>query len=84
MDAESWSAMGLLAAAAVTGSVLAAYAYLEGPSAIIGVFDFAYVGFAVLWGVVLFAEVPNALSFAGMALIVLAGTLALQARRRTG
>jgi drug/metabolite transporter (DMT)-like permease len=44
----------------------------------IGAFDFAYVGFAVLWGLIFFAEVPHMVSTFGMLLIVGAGILALR------
>jgi len=57
-----WATMGpserlsisLLAAAILIGSIGAAIAYQSGPPAMIGAFDFAYVGFAVLWGLVFF------------------------------
>jgi hypothetical protein len=40
--------------------------------------DFAYVGFAVIWGIVFFSEVPDMVSTLGMALIVDAGVLSLR------
>ena len=43
---------------------------------IVGTFDFAYVGFAVLWGAVFFSEAPDLITMAGIVLIVLAGLLA--------
>ncbi|AMY70291.1 hypothetical protein [Frigidibacter mobilis] len=52
--------------------------YQNGPPTVIGAFDFAYVAFAVLWGVVFFADVPDLASAAGMALIVGAGILSLR------
>jgi drug/metabolite transporter (DMT)-like permease len=73
-----WLSMGLLAVAILTGSIGAAIAYQNGPPAMIGAFDFAYVGFAVLWGLVFFAEVPDMVSTLGMVLIVGAGILALR------
>lgn len=42
--------MGLLAAVILIGSIEAAIAYQNGPPTMIGAFDFAYVGFAVIWG----------------------------------
>lgn len=77
MGPSEWLSMSLLASAIVIGSVGAAIAYQNGPPAMIGAFDFAYVGFAVLWGLVFFAEVPDMLSTLGMLLIVGAGILAL-------
>ena len=56
----------------------AAIAYQKGPPAVVGSFDFAYVGFAVLWGLVFFAEVPDARALLGIAMIVGAGVLSLR------
>lgn len=78
MGSAEWLSMTLLAAAILIGSIGAAFAYQNGPPAMIGAFDFAYVGFAVIWGLVFFAEVPDAISTLGMALIVGAGILSLR------
>lgn len=73
-----WSSMLLLAIAVLIGSVGTAIAYQNGPSSVIGVFDFAYVGFAVLWSLLFFSELPDGVSILGMGLIVLAGVLSLR------
>ena len=81
-----WSAMGpsqlfsmaLLAIAILIGSIGAAIAYQNGPSSVIGIFDFAYVGFAVLWSVLFFAEMPDGISILGIVLIVVAGVFSLR------
>lgn len=78
MGPSEWLSMCLLAMATLIGSVGAAIAYQNGPPAMIGAFDFAYVGFAVLWGVIFFAEVPDMVSALGMLLIAGAGILALR------
>ncbi|MEM7597068.1 MAG: DMT family transporter [Pseudomonadota bacterium] len=78
MGGAEWLSMLLLAAAILIGSVGAAIAYQNGPPAVVGVFDFAYVGFAVIWGAVFFAEIPDGITLAGMALIVFAGILSLR------
>ena len=78
MAAADWFAMGRLAAAILIGSVGTAIAYQNGPPSIIGTFDFAYVGFALVWGLIIFGEVPDMLSLAGMGLIVIAGILSLR------
>ncbi|MEP3279223.1 MAG: DMT family transporter [Stappiaceae bacterium] len=78
MEMSEWLAMLILAAAILIGSIGAAIAYQNGPPAMVGTFDFAYVGFAVLWGVVFFAEVPDLISIVGMVLIVVAGILSLR------
>ncbi len=68
----------VLAAAIVVGSVGAAVAYQIGRSATVATFDFAYVAFAVIWGFVLFQEVPGSKSILGIILIVAAGILAVR------
>jgi drug/metabolite transporter (DMT)-like permease len=78
MGQTEWLSMGLLAAAILIGSIGAAIAYQNGPPAMIGTFDFAYVGFAVVWGMAFFAEVPDMTSTLGMILIVGAGILSLR------
>ncbi|WP_244519090.1 DMT family transporter [Paracoccus alcaliphilus] len=78
MGPSEWISMTLLATAILIGSIGAAIAYQNGPPAMVGTFDFAYVGFAVIWGLVFFAEVPDAISSLGMLLIVGAGILSLR------
>ena len=80
MGGAEWLSMALLAGALLIGSLGAAIAYHNGPPAVIGAFDFAYVAFAVLWGMVFFAELPDLTSALGMALIVGAGILSLRSR----
>lgn len=78
MGGKEWMSMALLAVAILIGSVGAAIAYQKGPPSVIGIFDFAYVGFAVLWGLIIFAEVPDLISLTGIALIVVAGIMSLR------
>jgi drug/metabolite transporter (DMT)-like permease len=78
MGQAEWLSMGLLAIAILIGSVGAAIAYQNGPPAMVGTFDFAYVGFAVLWSVIFFADIPDSVSVLGMVLIVAAGILSLR------
>lgn len=78
MGTSEWISIGLMAVALLIGSVGAAIAYQKAPSAKIGVFDFCYVGFALIWGFLFFAEQPDAVSVIGMALIVVAGVLSLR------
>lgn len=78
MEASEWRTMTILAIAILIGSLGTAYAYQNGPPALIGTFDFAYVGFSALWGWLIFLERPDALSGLGIALIVVAGLLALR------
>jgi len=71
-------AIGILAVAILIGSVGAAIAYQSGPSSIIATFDFAYVGFAVIWSVIFFQEIPDFLSLTGIFMIVVAGIIAVR------
>jgi drug/metabolite transporter (DMT)-like permease len=78
MGSHEWLAMALLAAAVLVGSIGAAVAYQSGPPSVVGTFDFAYVGFAVVWGLLFFGEIPDGSAVLGMAMIVLAGILSLR------
>lgn len=78
MTPSDWGMMAMLAASILIGSVGAAIAYQNGPSQMIGTFDFAYVGFSVIWGIVFFAESPDVVSVIGIAMIVMAGVISLR------
>lgn len=78
MGFAEWMPMALLACAILIGSIGAAIAYQNGPPSVIGTFDFSYVGFAVIWGVIFFAEVPDTLTLCGIALIIFAGIISLR------
>lgn len=80
MGAGEWASMSVMAAAIVIGSVGAAFAYQVGRSSTVATFDFAYVAFAAIWGVVLFAEVPSPRAVLGIVLIVIAGVVAVRRR----
>lgn len=77
MGPDEWLAMGLLAAALFIGSIFAAIAYQSGRSSVVATFDFAYLPFAVVWGILFFAEMPDAVTVTGMVLIVAAGVLSV-------
>jgi drug/metabolite transporter (DMT)-like permease len=79
---DEWRIMGILAIAILIGSVGAAYAYQNGPASTIASFDFSYVGFATIWGFILFDEIPGSLVSLGIILIVIAGAIA--ARGKSG
>lgn len=78
LTGAEWQIMVLLALSILIASVGTAIAYQKAPTSIIGTFEFAYVGFAVLWGILFFAELPDLLTLAGLALIVLAGVLTIR------
>ncbi|MEM9350477.1 MAG: DMT family transporter [Pseudomonadota bacterium] len=73
MSAQAWLAMVVLAAAALVGSIFAAIAYQNASPALVGTADYSYVIFAVVWGALLFSEVPDAMSAVGIGCIVIAG-----------
>ena len=78
MGMAEWVTMALLAAGAIIGSIGAAIAYQSGSPAKVAIFDFTYVGFAALWGVLFFAEVLDRITLVGMAMIIGAGVLAVR------
>jgi len=78
LGAQEWLAMGLLSAAMIIGSVGAAIAYQAGPSSTVSTFDFSYLAFAALWGLLFFGEVPDAITAAGIILIASGGIIAVR------
>jgi len=58
-----------------------ARAYQVAPSSLIGMFDYAYLVFAALWGYLLFDELPDIWTVAGMAMILLSGWLVMRRPR---
>ena len=77
MSADGWRVMAILAGAIFVGSVGAAVAYQNGPSSLVAIFDFSYLGFAVVWGSLLFGELPTLVTAGGMVLIAVAGIIAI-------
>ncbi|WP_106418505.1 DMT family transporter [Salinicola tamaricis] len=69
--------IGLYALLMVAVNTWVARAYQVAPSALVGIFDYAYLPFAAGWGFWFFDEVPDAATLAGMAAILSAGGLAL-------
>jgi drug/metabolite transporter (DMT)-like permease len=78
MGNVEWAAMAILAASILIGSVGTAIAYQRARPEIIGTFDFAYVAFALVWGLVFFDEIPDLVSLVGIAMIVAAGIISLR------
>ncbi|WP_282607288.1 DMT family transporter [Pelagibius sp. Alg239-R121] len=76
---EDWIFLTLLATLIVVISIGFAKAYQLGPPVIIATFDYAYLGFAALWGFVLFAEIPDGVTLAGIAMIATAGLIVVAA-----
>ncbi len=78
MGAAEWRTTAILASLILVASVGTAVAYQAAPASTIGTFDFAYVGFALIWGAIFFAERPDNVALVGIALIVIAGVLAVR------
>ncbi len=78
MGLSEWMAMALLAGSILIGSIGAAIAYQTGPSSIVATFDFAYVGFASIWGLIFFDEFPDGVALVGIVLIVVAGIISMR------
>ncbi len=79
LDAQGWLVMSALGVVIILGSWFAAIAYQNGPSQIIASFDYSYLVFSVIWGLVFFAETPDGRSIVGMVLIVAAGLTIIRA-----
>lgn len=82
MGLEQWAIMGAFGTALVVVTAAVAKAYQAGPSAIVGTFDYSYLVFASLWGVIFFGETLDTLKIVGIAMIVAAGMLVLWQKRR--
>lgn len=78
MSFEEWRNIGILATLILVASVGTAVAYQAAPASTVGTFDFAYVGFALIWGGLFFDERPDNIALFGIALIVVAGVLAVR------
>lgn len=59
LGSREWLIAALLAMIIVASSAGVAKAYQSGPPAIIATFDYTYLVFAALWGLVIFSEVPD-------------------------
>lgn len=82
MAASDWALMAGLGLLGMAFTLGVARAYQIAPPHIIATFDYGYVGFALLWGVVFFSEYPDARGILGMGLVITAGLMvALGARR---
>ncbi|WP_353981265.1 DMT family transporter [Salinicola endophyticus] len=82
LDLSHIGHIGLYALLMVAVNTWVARAYQVAPSALVGIFDYAYLPFAAGWGFWLLDEVPDARTLAGMAAILSAGGLALTRRTR--
>ncbi len=75
---KQWLALSILAAAILIGSTFTAIAYQSAPSSTVSTFDYTYLAFSIMWGVVFFAEMPDLLTVFGIAMIAAAGLMAVR------
>jgi drug/metabolite transporter (DMT)-like permease len=78
LDLSGWLTMSVLAVVVILGSLFVAIAYQNAPSSVVATFDYSYLAFAALWGLLVFSEVPDALTILGMVMIAGAGMIAIR------
>lgn len=85
LDAKEWIIIGVLALFMIVCVYLLVKAYQLTAPNIVATFDYSYLIFSVLWGVVIFAETPDMFTIVGMTIIAGAGILSARASpiRRT-
>ena len=85
-SAWSWESAGLfvlLGAFAGVGHSMVTRAFLRAPASLLAPFSYVQIVWATLFGFLIFDQLPDAVSFVGMAVIVASGVaLAWQERRR--
>lgn len=74
-------ALVVLAAAILIGSIFAAIAYQSAASSTVATFDYSYLAFSVMWGLIFFAEFPDTLTIIGIAMIAIAGIVAVRSKK---
>jgi drug/metabolite transporter (DMT)-like permease len=78
MDAAAWVLVFVLAVLIVGIGVGLAAAYQSAPPATVATFDYSYLVFSAIFGILLFGEVPGLQTLAGMGLIAGAGLLVVR------
>lgn len=78
MELWDWALILFLTGTMIVGSVGTAVAYQSAPSAIVSTWDFSYLAFSVLWGVLIFSERLDLLSALGIVMIAAAGLLVIR------
>ncbi len=78
LDLSGWLTMSVLAVVVILGSLFTAIAYQNAPSSVVATFDYLYLAFAALWGLLVFSEVPDELTILGMLMIFGAGMIAIR------
>lgn len=81
VDLELMTTIAVLAVLILIGSVGAAIAYQNGPPATVAAFDYSYLLFSIVWGVIWFGKLPDLVGFLGIAFITGAGLLAVKRQK---
>lgn len=74
-------ALVVLAATILIGSNFAAIAYQSAASSTVATFDYSYLAFSVMWGLIFFAEFPDTLTIIGIVMIATAGIVAVRSKK---
>jgi drug/metabolite transporter (DMT)-like permease len=75
-DLLLFMACGLIAS---IGLSLLTYAYRVAPSSSVAPFEYSFIIWGVLWGWLFWSQLPTALAWAGIALLIGAGLLVIRA-----
>ena len=78
MGSFEWAVVGTLAILIVGIGISLAKAYQVASPVTVAAFDYSYLVFAVIWGLLLFAEAPDVATIVGMVLIAAGGLLVLR------
>ncbi len=78
LNTKGWMSMGILGIVIIVGSLFSAIAYQNGPSSMIASFDYCYLAFSAMWGIILLSEIPDGVTIIGMLLIAGAGLIAIR------
>lgn len=77
MSLQDWGTVALLALLMVGMAIGVAAAYQSPKPAVIATLEYCYMIFAIFWGYVFFGEVPDQMTYVGMALIIAGGCAVL-------
>lgn len=80
LDFRALSIIGFLAVLVISSTFLLVKAYQLTAPNIVATFDYSYLVFSVIWGVIIFSEVPDIFTLLGMVLITGAGMLSAKVK----
>lgn len=74
-------ALAVLALSILIGSIFAAIAYQSAASSTVASFDYSYLAFSMMWGLIFFAEFPDMLTIIGIVMIATGGIISVRSKR---